>query len=108
MEFSFAMPTMFRVARHEGAIVMTKARQREVKACIRLLRWEIGALENLAERARGEAMTDQREVKSWLDQHDRHVMDWLDFWMSRVPKPPDERTRWWLREVLAFEEVRLH
>jgi hypothetical protein len=27
----------------------------------------------------------------WLDQHDRHVADWIDFWMHS-PKPPDELT----------------
>jgi hypothetical protein len=52
-------------------------------------------------------MTDQREVKPWLDQHDRHVMDWIHWWM-RQPGPVDEAMRQLIEEVMAFEEVRLH
>jgi hypothetical protein len=27
-------------------------------------------------------MSDQREP--WLEQHDRHVMDWVSYWMANV------------------------
>jgi hypothetical protein len=52
-------------------------------------------------------MTGQREVKPWLDQHDRHVIDWINWWFSQ-PGPVDERMWRLIQEVLAFEEVRLH
>jgi hypothetical protein len=46
-------------------------------------------------------MTDQREP--WLEQHDRHVMDWVAYWMAKDldgdPRcPPPEL----IAEVLAL------
>jgi hypothetical protein len=48
-------------------------------------------------------MTDQREP--WLEQHDRHVLDWVAYWMAKAKEqeahprqPPDEL----IAEVLAL------
>jgi hypothetical protein len=48
-------------------------------------------------------MTDQREP--WLEQHDRHVMDWVAYWTANVKnqeahprQPPHEL----IAEVLAL------
>jgi hypothetical protein len=47
-------------------------------------------------------MTEQREP--WLEQHDRHVMDWVTYWMAKVkdqeahPRQPHEL----IAEVIAL------
>jgi hypothetical protein len=48
-------------------------------------------------------MSDQREP--WLEQHDRHVMDWVAYWMAKVknheadPRQPPQEL---IAEVLAL------
>jgi hypothetical protein len=42
----------------------------------------IGGLAPAGRGQEGNAMSDQREP--WLEQHDRHVMDWVAYRMTNV------------------------